>query len=269
MPLCSDPFVSYLKGIGYSALRLPRKNFHSLDVLADMGRDLTNIGPLNTIMMPEPETVVPKVSPDEPAANVSGESTADLSLGLGLTLLDGILGAMGGSKIGIDSAYKSAKSLTFSFSNVFENSVQISELDQFLGSSDVNPRSKGVLELLDANDVYVVTSTIKSREITVSAKSDDGADLRVEVPVIQEIVGANVKVAATSASSSGVTYTGNEDLVFGFQAIRLFFTDGRYTSFEPLEDGRTAARGLAKRSPLPPRIIVLEKPTPFVRMVDA
>ncbi len=69
--------------------------------------------------------------------------------------------------------------------------------------------------------------------------------LDVSVPEIQQIVGGNVKVSGSAAVTSKVTYESPIPLVFGFQAVRLFYDQGRYTAFEPVGTGNVALKALS------------------------
>jgi len=182
--------------------------------------------------VPGEYVALPKVSENSHAANISGQRTSDLSLGIGLSILGSIIGAMGGSTLGLDVKYRQASSVAFEFHSVLEDKVEVAELDKFLGDADVSPFSRHVADLLEADQVYVTTATIKSTQFTVEAKNSDGVAVEVSVPVVQQVVGANVNVSADTTETSKVTYEGKVPLVFGFQAWRLFYYEGRYHTSE-------------------------------------
>lgn len=262
--MCNDPIVGYLKAVGYNVIRLPRRDFKPLQILTRQGKDLVNLGDLTTVLVAGANAQNPVTKVDEPTTTISGKTTNKLSLGVGLSILGSFLGAMGGGKLGLEAKYNSAKSLTFEFSDVLRDSVQIADLDQFLGASDVNPNSRHVGDLLEADAIYVVSETIKSRKFTVEAQGSRDGEAAVEVPEIQEIVGAKVKVSAAASRASKLTYESAEPLVFGFQAIRLYYDEGRYTAFEPLPSGEIAARAL--ESALPARVHAFESESTFARL---
>lgn len=263
---CNDPLVSYLKGLGYSIVRFPRRDFQPLQILVQQGKDLVDLGQLSTVLVADPSASIPSIKMNMPANDISGQSTGDLSLGVGLTLLGSMLEATGAGNLGLDVKYKSAKTLTFSFSEVLTDAVEIAKLDQFLGAADVNPNSRHIGTLLEADEIYVVTATIKSSKFTVEAKTDRGGEATVSVPEIQQIVGATVEVSASAQSLSKVTYRAPQMLIFGFQAIRLYFEDGRYTAFAPLDPGKFAARDLAPK--VPAHVNVLQSESPFARLMQ-
>ena len=124
--------------------------------------------------------------------------------------------------------------MAFEYADVLSDSIEIAALDQFLTDADVNPLSQSVGQLLEADDIYVITSVIKSKKISVTAKRKDQSSVAVSVPAIKGIVGGNVNVSGNSDSTSEVTFEGEVPLVFGFQAVRLIYEDGRYTAFKPL-----------------------------------
>lgn len=261
--LCNDPAITYLKDFGYSVVRLPRREFTPLQMLAAGNKGLDSMGALASVMAGSHP--IPAVRTDEPTASLSGKRTSDLSVGVGLGVLGTVIGAMGGGKIGLDAAYKRARTIAFEFTDVLRDSVEIASLDKYLGASDVDPASVHLGTLLDSDDIYVVTATLKSRKFTVAAKADHNTDVGLDVPAIQQLVGAKVKLSVATGSADTVTYEGAEPLVFGFQAVRLYFDDGRYTAFKPLPAGETGARELV-RSQQPQGVTLFEVRAAFANL---
>lgn len=265
MPICDDPAISYLKTYGYSVLRLPRADFHPLQILAEQGRDLVTLGQLSTVIVPLRGALAPVTKSDVPAPAINGRRSNEVSPGVGLGILGGLISAMGGDNVELAATYEKATSLAFEFSDVLGDEIEIAALDQYLASADVDPRSRHVSTLLDANEIYVVTRTIKSTTFTVFAKREEGAGLALEVPVVQKVVGAKVAVSAANASSERMVYKGQAPLVFGFQAVQLFYDHGRYTAFEPSRPGEKAARMMAPPA-YPSRVRGLSTSGPFARL---
>jgi hypothetical protein len=260
--MCNDPFITYLKQSGFNAIRLPRRDFAPLQLLIGGGKELTSLGMLGTVIS---GPALPVLHRDAPVAPISGQQTGKLSVGVGLTLLGSIIGALGGNKIGLDAKYQMARSLTFEFSQVLMDSVDIATLDQYLAAADLNPNSHHVSAMLEADEVCVVTATIKSGMITVQAKGERGAEVGLKLPEIQQLVGAEVTVSTSNNMASNITYKGSTPLVFGFQAVRLFYSDGRYTAFEPVVAGAAAARSLIGAD-LPPGMALLRTEGAFARV---
>lgn len=247
MAWCSDPLLNTLKSFGYSVVRLPKTDIRPLQILVRKGNDLDRLGDVVTLFVQGTQAEVPTITVDRVAANVSGQRSGEVNYGLGISVLGNWIAAMGGSKLGLDAQYKGAKSVVFEFSDVLEDSIEVLKLDQYLAGADVNPLSRHAAELLESDELYATTATIKSRKFAVEAKQSKETTLKLDVPVIQEVVGGNVKVSASGVASSKITYEGSVPLVFGFQAVRLFYDRGRYTAFAPLEPG--AGLRALERSP--------------------
>jgi hypothetical protein len=228
--------ITYLKAFSYSVVRLPRADIRPLHLLARSGPSLNRIGAVTTVF-DAGEAKLPEVG-SGPAANISGKRTGALNVGVGLSVLANVIAAMGGSGLGLDVQYRQARTATFEFLDVVEDRIEVAALDQFLATADVNPHSRHVATLLEADDLYVTTATIKSRKFAVESKTSHGAGVELSIPEIQQLVGAEVTVSGEAATTAKVTYEGRTPLVFGFQAVRLFYEDGRYTAFEPLEPAR-------------------------------
>ncbi len=255
---CNDPFLSYLKTFGYCVVRLPKADINPLQIHAKRGNTLERLGELTTLFQTGSNISLPSMRKNTLSADISGKRTSDLSIGLGLSLLESILGAMGGLSFDLHTKYQQASSIVFGFHDVLEDKIELAELDQYLADADVNPFSRYVGELLDADNVYVTTATIKSRKFTVEAKKSDSTTLDLSIPTIQEIVGGSVKVSGQADITSKLTYEGSVPLIFGFKAVQLFYDRGEYTTLEPTESGVSMRHGGAS-------VKMLETEGPFLR----
>jgi hypothetical protein len=270
---CSDPYITYLKGFGYNVVRLPKTDVRPGQLLTHNGKDLTRLGEMADVLasktVPPPPVLV-----DRKAADLSGKQSGELSVGIGLSILGTIIGALGGSKLGLDLKYEKATSVVFEFQDVLEDRIELVKLDAFLAAADVNPGSAFVRDLLFADDAYVITSAIKSTKFTVESRSASSKGVEVSVPEIQQLVGANVKVSGSKEKTSKVTYEGALPLVFGFQAVRLDYEEGRYTRFEPVKAGDQALERVVpkqgrKKAPAPmARESLLVTRGAFLRLQD-
>jgi hypothetical protein len=260
---CGDPYLKELRARGYNVVRLPKADIRPLQLLAKRGDALDRIGELGTVL-PAGSIAPPPLKEDTPVASLSGVHSGELSLGVGLSILGTIIGAMGGSKLGLDVAYKNAKSVTFEFLDVLEDRVEVARLDQYLAAADVSPFSSYVAKMLDADQLHVTTATIKSNRISVESKGTGATGVDVSVPEIKGVVGGNVKVGGGSDKTSKVTFEGTVPLVFGFQAVRLFYEKGRYQRFEVLGGG-----AVLEKVPAPEAVgTELLGRGPFVRVLD-
>jgi hypothetical protein len=236
---CSDPYINTLKDAGYNVVRLPKADIRPGQLLSRNGKDLSRLGELGDVLTSK--TIdLPPVKADERVADLSGKRTGEMSIGVGLSLLGTIIGAIGGSKLGLDLKYERSRSATFEFQDVLEDRIDIVKLDAFLGQADVNPASAFVRELLFDDELYVVTATVKTTKLTIDTADESKRGVEVSVPEIQQLVGANVKVSGGATKTSKITYEGPTPLVFGFQAIQLDYDKGHYKRFKQVHAGDAA-----------------------------
>lgn len=259
----SDPLLATLKSFGYCIVRLPKADIKPLQILVKQGNNLERLGELTTLLVTGSHIKLPKLSQDVVASSLIGSQSGNLRIGIGLSLLGNIIGAMGGSRLGLDAKYQRAKTAAFEFHEVLEDKVEVARLDQYLADADVNPFSRYVATLLEADEIFITTAAIKSRVFTLEAKKSDETELALSVPELQQLVGTNVEVGTHNSVASKITYKGSIPLVFGFQAVRIYYDEGRYSSFKPLKAGRAAMRSSRTSSDQE----LLKTESPFVRLV--
>jgi hypothetical protein len=257
---CNDPYLKSLRGFGYNVIRLPKADVAPLQLLAKTGDALGRVGELATVLLPRGSVALPSIKRDTPVASLSGQRSGELSVGIGLAVLGSIIGAMGGSKLGLDLQYKNARSITFEFLDVREDRIEVAALDQYLSDADVSPFSTYVGQLLEADQIYVTTATLKSDKLAVEAKGEQAKSVDLSIPEIKGVVGGNVKVGPSSATAAKVTFEGSLPLVFAFQAARLVYDKGRYQRFDLLRDETPLERAVPSG---------LVGPSPFVRLVGS
>jgi len=246
---CKDPSLTVLKTKGYNVVQLPRVDLLPTQLLVSKGGRLQRLGELTSVFVPDQNAPPPPINPDRPGPNISGTQSADLDAGIGLNILGGVISALGGSTLGINFAYARASTIQFEFSSTLENSTELARIDMFLAGARVNPYARAVAQMLDEDKVYVVTSTLKSNKINVQAKDSKKQSIGIDLPVIQNAIGANVKVAANQASTAFVTFEGAVPLVFGFQAVQLVFDGGRYRTMKLVKAGDVSAEATAAKRP--------------------
>jgi hypothetical protein len=232
---CKDPSLIYLKNFGYNVVRLPRTDIAPLQLFSKKKNSLEPLGDLLSLLNAGASVNLPQIKKDEKMSEISGHRTGKLGLDIGLSILGNILGAMAEDKVGIDAAYKNASELTFEFKDVLGDSVEIVKLDQFLNDAGANPFSKHVLKMLNDDEVYLITSVIKSKAILVDAFKSNNGDLNLDASLISKILSPKINATIESSNKAQVTYNGENNLVFGFKAIRLIYENGKYVAFENLK----------------------------------
>lgn len=147
----------------------------------------------------------------------------------------------------MSAGFQGNKSVTFAYQNVLEDHVALDRLDQYLSTATVKPDENVVRQALTNDNAFVLTSTIKSKQITVTAQADNDIKGKVNAPVVQQVASGNLSVGVSRANQGQVTFTGNVPVIFGFKAVQIF-TDqnAKFTVFKPVADGSVVLRRLAQ-----------------------
>jgi hypothetical protein len=238
-----DPVLTVLKDFGLNVVRLPRENLGPFTVLVRDGSRMSITGSLEELM--KSSIPLPVINADQTAAEISGTSTRELNVKVGVSLLGGWLQALGGGKIGLEAQFKNAATVKFTFEQVLLDTTSAIGIDKFLAKSTLDPDARQHMKLLESDRIYVIVRAAKSKKFSVEATRSDGQSVALDVPVLKQIAGGSVSVAASHSSSTAVTYEGQKSLYFGFEAIQLFYDGSVYRGYEPLDPGKAAVLSAA------------------------
>jgi hypothetical protein len=185
---------------------------------------------------------VPEPSPPRRAAPVNGQKTDQLDLSFGLKILGHSLAAFGASVPSLDIAYRRARKIQFAYTNVTSTVVAPLEAGNYLTGGTLNSDNPVVKHYFMEPDsqAFVILDVLKSDSITVIATDEHGAEVGVDVPAIQGVVGAGVKVTPSGASSGTITYSGSEPVTFGFIVDEIQFEGGKWSLSGAAPDGALA-----------------------------
>jgi hypothetical protein len=229
MGICKDRLLTYLNRYGYNVVQVPRAGIEPLDVLGH-DESLEKLGTISEVWTStEP---VPAPGAPAPVADLGGQKSDNLDLGLGLKILANALAGMGAA-VGLPTlnlAYKRARSLEFKFTNVASVQVHPFAIGKYLAAGVLDVANPFVARYFgnEETDEYIISEVLKSDSVSVTARSQGGADIKLEIPAIQAAVGVNVAVAAGRASAGELIYAGKVDLTFGFKAYQVFFENGKW-----------------------------------------
>jgi hypothetical protein len=267
-----DQSIAFLRSHGFSVFRFPRASAQPLELMHREGKDLTRLG-----MVPDLVTAgdvpVPDVRRDaSPGIDIDGKETSKVNAAIGVSILGSFIGALGGSKLGLDGAFHKARTVTFQYTAVMEDAVDVLALEKFVKAGRISAHiPPGTLEKLLDDEVYVVTAVLKTKKILVSAQGETGATVKVDVPIIRQAVGGNLSVETAGTQESRVAFEGPVPVAFAFQAVQLVFDDsGAFLTTQQLPAGEAAARTLSSaRAVHPPGVrgpVFLETRGAFVRV---
>jgi hypothetical protein len=256
MAICKDPALTFLNGLGYNVVRLPRVGVEPLDILGK-DRTIERLGRVD--QMWTSAQPLPSITGPRDATSVAGQKTSEMKLSIGLKILSATLGAMGAAVPEVSVAYARARKVVFTFTDVKTFSAEPLEVGQYLEAGDVATSNPFVRRYFDDEDTsaFIITEVLKSNAITVTATDDRGAEVGVDLPAIQQAVGARVTVTSKSATHATLTYTGTELLTFGFKCFGIAFVDGQWNVFSaaPSADLAFAVTPAAVGGPVTPAIL--------------
>lgn len=263
-----DQSITFLRSFGYSVFRVPRMGAGPLDLLHRNGKDLTRLGGVSDLITTGTAPIPNVQRDDRPGVNIEGTETSKVNVSIGLNILGSFLGAMGGGNLGLQVGFNRAKTVTFKYVAVQEDSVDVLPLEQFVRAGTINVNTpSGTIDKLIADEVYVITSVLKTKKIVVSGQGDAGVNVKLDVPVIQQAVGGNLTVGTEGAIQSSVSFEGPVAIPFAFQAVQLVFDASQeFLTTEALPAGDAAARALADAGA--PARQFLTVPGAFARLAE-
>ena len=256
LPNCKDPTLKALKTIGYNVVQLPRVDLRPTQLLVSDNKRLKRLGEMSSVFAAgQGAPAIPLISPDRPGPSIQITKTAALDLGVGLNILGGLISALGGSTLGLNLAYSKAHKIEMEYSGTLENSAELALIDAFLSGAITNPFATATKQMLEADMVYVVTSTLKANKLTVKATDQKKNSVGIDVPVLSQAIGGSIKVSGTGDSSTTVIFEGTVPLAFAFQAVKLIFDDGIYRSMKLVDGGGVIAEAVAGEAAEQPAMI--------------
>lgn len=239
-----DQSITFLRSFGYCVFRFPRASAQPLELMHREGKDLTRLGMVEDLVTAG-GIELPEVGRDDrPGIDIEGKETSKVNVAIGLSILGSFIGALGGGNLGLQAGFKNARTVTFQYVGVMEDRVDVITLEKFVKAGVISPHlPAGTLEKLLDDEVYVVTSVLKTKKVVVDAQGEAGASVKVDIPVIQQAVGGSVTAESDASTSSRVVFEGAVPIAFAFQAVQLVFdVSGEFLTTEQLPAGDAAAR---------------------------
>jgi hypothetical protein len=225
---CRDPLVVELHNLGYSLISLPEARTSPLDCFARQGKELFRLGRLGDLFTAG-KNGEPTITPNTDVAGLNITRSSMLDSGLGFAMLSQWIG---NAKANISGTLKRSAKFSFEIKDVKKDSIDLKPLDDFLLSASLNFEGPTVQQMLEGDEIYVVTSILKARSLAVATASGGLIEPKVELP---ESMGLGVSVDAQLKiqrdSDNSLAFVANNDpLVFAFQAVQLCFHKGAYRS---------------------------------------
>lgn len=242
MGICSDTGIKALAHLGYNVVRHPSANFRPLILIGKQKGEFLRLGGLNQLITNAPGAL-PTLTEDEPGAGIQGQASSKLDLGIGANILGTLIGAMGGN-LGINVSYTDARKIEFQYTDVTLDSVQPLDVGNYLRDGEVDAGNLILQQYVIGNgELFVVTKVAKSKKFSVSYEKKNSTGASVDVPQLQALAGANVKVSVDAARASLITFEGDVPLGFAFQCFKVGVIDGVLSLMSVKAGAVTAAIG--------------------------
>lgn len=229
MGFCKDQSTQYLRDVGYNVVRLPRDFLPPLSLVAKQNKSFEYVGGIEDLIT-NPPGPLPQITTGQNASNINGQRTSSMKLNLGLSILNGLISGLGGSKIGASASFTNARKMTFEFNNVTFDSVVPTQVGKWLRDGEVDAGSP-LLEqyVLGNGSLYVVTERLRTAELTTTFEASDGVNASVDVPVIANQVGGSLGVELASGRNNAIKFKGPGLVTFGFKCFQIGVVDGDIT----------------------------------------
>ena len=274
-----DQSIAYLRSHGYSVFRMPRASAQPLELLHRQGKDLTRLGQTPDLVTPGAVPLPATARDEQPGIDIEGKETSSVNAAIGLSILGAFIGALGGGNLGLQLGFKNARTITFAYTGVTEDRVDVLALEKYVKAGTISPHvPAGTLEKLMDDEVYVVTAVLRTRKIVVEAQAQGGQSVVIDVPVLQQVVGGSLKLDGASNAAHRVAFEGPVPIAFAFQAVQLVFDErGEFLTTMQLPAGSAAARGMpaGMGTAMPtagpssaPSPVFLSSPGAFVRVAS-
>lgn len=238
MPLCSDPTLTYLKGLGYNVVRLPRRNLEPLDLLGRTKGPFKRLGKLSQIW--ETDAPVPTADRSK-TGDVESRRSAEIRSSLGIRVLDDLLQGLAGSPVnaGLDSALKNARSLQFVFGAPDIVSVDPFAIGEYLKSGDLDLENAFARRYLEDEDarVYVVNEVLQSASFTMEITAKNSAKAAVDIEGLNKALKGKIAVKQSGSQGRTIKFSAGDPVTFGFQAYEVEWRDGDWEVIEMLPAG--------------------------------
>ena len=137
-----DQSITFLRSYGYSVFRFPRAAAQPLELMHREGKDLTRLGMVADLVVAGEIAEPPARRDASPGIDIEGKETSKVNVAIGLSILGSFISALGGAKLGLDVAFNRARTVTFQYTSVMEDVVDVLALEKFVKAGRSPPHIK-------------------------------------------------------------------------------------------------------------------------------
>ena len=249
----ADAITESLKREGWTAIPFPNSSFRLLTLVFERNgarghsNDFEYLAPGIAGKLP--------IDDIDQVPDISGERSQSRDVSLGLSILSGLISALGGGTLGLKAGFKNADKVTMAYSGLSAQAISPVALQQSLSGVPV-PTGGLLRDWLDDN-LYAATAVLSARKIAIEATKSGGQETGLDVPVISGAVGANVKVTAGNESKSKIIFESERPAPIALQLYKVnkIKTGGvQHLTLATVKQGTVQIMAVGEEEALPPPV---------------
>lgn len=249
--LSPDPLVRALRAtFGANVVRVPEKRVKPLAVIAARKGRVALRGTLNPILQGRKKFDIPRsAKATSRMADLRDRQSKNVSIDLGLDIMDNFLAGFGVPTAGINAHLSGATDVAFSFHDVHREWIDVNWLGRALAGRAIDRQNPAASIYFRKPkwQLLVVDSIIVSSDFTIAVTKSKTQSFKLDIPAIQETLGnLSAKVTVDSASGKELTFRGPDRLTFAFTAVHPHIADDGSISALPPGDTSTVLANQAE-----------------------
>lgn len=216
--ICKNPTTEWLrKTYRATPLRIPEARYQPLRILSQDGNDISYLGELKYLL--SDGNALNVELQNSQMADSSLEQTKTMNVDVGFNILNGFFKALKMEPVAISTAFNRVKELSFSFTSVNRNYIDILQLGSVLANIPINIKNPA-LDLFKKNDdmkMLLLTDAITSNGFSINDHTKGNGGLNIDVPLIEKYIAeGKLNVKMSNDRKSSVSFSGHDPLTFAF-----------------------------------------------------
>lgn len=214
----TDEIARRMAQKGFTKIAYPRSEFDLLTLVYEwrgrrgIANDFEYLAPgLKPRLMP--------ASPIADIPNLTGIWSKERELTIGLSILSGLLSAIGIGGLGLEAGFKNTRKLQYSYSGVRAYALSPTGLDR--GLAAFAPPSGGLLSDWLGDNLFVASGILTASKITVKAMNESGQNAKIDIKAIEDLLEVNAGGSVKSTSESTIEFEGDNPVPIGLRLYKI------------------------------------------------
>ena len=131
-------------------------------------------------------------------------------------------------KANAGASVSNAKTMLFTFKDAKEISINQIQLDEFLQFAQLNENAPTFAEAVKEGKMFVITSVLISKELSLRNADDFNANGNVDAPAIESFVKAKAGASYSDSELYRINSKSDIPLTFAIKTVRILFDKGKY-----------------------------------------